>query len=370
MNAISVIMPCHNRARELPRVLDGYDRQDTDQPFEVIAVDDASTDDTFRVLSEYPPHAFSLSVERQPANRGPAAARNRAIPMAESPLLLFVGDDIVPEPDFIRRHIQIHRYLPDIGCAVLGRVTWPDDMLQNTLMAHIDGLGAQQFSYYYFQDGKQYDFRHFYTANISAKRELLFSVDHWFDTDFTYAAFEDTELAYRLVKHGLRILYSSAPVGRHYHYHTVWTFAARQHRAGMMACVFDRKHPGVMRRSSIAAARYWRGFGPLARAYLALKPEAAGAGDGLEAAALQLASFYEWKPNRLLDRLYVGVLDYFWRKGVVDGRINDPQVARPIHDYLARRMLAPVLAGFIREALPEGIALPEESTHSLLGRLP
>jgi len=370
MSAISVIMPCHDRARDLRRVLVAYDHQDADQTFEVIAVDDASTDDTFRVLSEYRPHAYSLRVERQDVNRGPAAARNRAIPMAESPLLLFVGDDVLPEPDFIRRHIQIHRYQPDTGCAVLGRVTWPDDMQQNTLMAHIDGLGAQQFSYYYFKDGKEYDFRHFYTANISVKRDLLFSVDRWFDTDFTYAAFEDTELAYRLVKHGLRIFYSSAPVGRHYHYHTVWTFAGRQHRAGMMACVFDRKHPGVAGRSSIAVARHWRRVAPLARAYLAFRPQAAGAGERLEAAALHLASFYEWMPNRLLDRLYVGLLDYFWRKGVVDGTVGDARTAKGIHDYLAQRTLAPLLAGFIREAQNGGIGLPEGLSLTVHGRLP
>ena len=369
MRTISVIMPCHNRGRDLPRILEAYDRQDTDVTFEVLAVDDASVDDTFRILSEYHAQTYVLRVERQDTNQGPAAARNRAIQMAESPLVLFVGDDVLPEPDFVRRHLQVHRYQSDTASAVLGRVTWPDDMQQNTLMAHIDGLGAQQFSYYYFQDGREYDFRHFYTANISVKRDLLLSVDHWFDTDFTYAAFEDTELAYRLAKHGLRIFYSSAPIGRHYHYHTVWTFASRQYRAGIMACVFERKHPGVIRRSFMAMPRRWRVIVPVARAYLAMRSRTTCASEYLEATALQLASFYEWSPNHLLDKLYVGLLDYFWRKGVVDGSIGDPRTAKSIHDFLARRTLKPLLAGFIREALHEGIPLPEGSAHASTGRL-
>lgn len=43
---ITVIMPCYNREYDLRRVLEAYDQQDTGIPFELIAVDDASTDDT------------------------------------------------------------------------------------------------------------------------------------------------------------------------------------------------------------------------------------------------------------------------------------------------------------------------------------
>jgi GT2 family glycosyltransferase len=365
MEEISVIMPCHERGHDLWRILEAYDSQDSEASFEIIAVDDASADDTYRVLSNYRPRAYSLRIERQEVNRGPAAARNRAIRLAKAPLLLFVGDDILPEPDLVRRHLQIHRYMPAGGLAVLGRVAWPEDMQQNTLMAHIDGIGAQQFSYYYLQDGKEYDFRHFYTANISMKRNLLFSVDSWFDTDFIYPAFEDAELAFRLARHGLRIVYSAAPAGSHYHYHTIWTFAKRQYRAGLMACVFDRKHPGVLERTSVSITRHWRTFALLTRARLGLRSNAAASRESLEAAALHLASFYEWMPNRLLDRLYIGVLDFFWRKGVVDGMVGDSRRNRWIQNYLADRTLAPLLANFVQEARNEEIPLPEDL--SLIG---
>ena len=65
-------------------------------------------------------------------------------------------------------------------------------------MRHVDGPGAQQFSYHYMVDGAEYDFRHFYTSNVSLRRDLLDREPEGFSTEFPAAAFEDAELAYRL----------------------------------------------------------------------------------------------------------------------------------------------------------------------------
>ncbi|MDW8101173.1 MAG: glycosyltransferase, partial [Anaerolineae bacterium] len=62
MAAVSVIMPCHNRAFEILKVLNAYERQKGDIPFELIAVDDGSTDKTFEILSSYNPSRFLLKV--------------------------------------------------------------------------------------------------------------------------------------------------------------------------------------------------------------------------------------------------------------------------------------------------------------------
>jgi glycosyltransferase involved in cell wall biosynthesis len=358
MRAISIVMPCHNRGHDLRRILDAYDHQDTSEPFEIIAVDDASTDGTFQILTNYHAERYELRVVRQEVNKGPGAARNRALELVDTPLVIIVGDDILPEQDFIRRHLQIHRIYPEPEYAVLGRVIWPFDMPVNTLMHHIDGVGAQQFSYHFLEDGSEYDYRHFYTANISIKRDLLSTVDHWFDPDFSYAAFEDVEIAYRLSKHGLRIIYSSAPVVRHYHYHTIWTFSERQYRAGLMACVLNRKHPGVAGRSSLLLRRFGTPIDWLAGFYRGLKPSCKGVLDWLEWIALHLASYYEWIPNPLLDDLYLKLLAYFWYKGVIYGSYRNPEDARRINEVYAFRRLNPMIKGFIITAQSLGIPLP------------
>jgi hypothetical protein len=109
-------------------------------------------------------------------------------------------------------------------------------------MRHIDGPGAQQFSYHYFQDGETYDFRHFYTSNVSVRRELLEREDG-FSEDFPAAAFEDAEYAHRLAFHGLEIVYHAAAVGYHHHPYGARAFYRRQQRCGTMAALLYRRHP-------------------------------------------------------------------------------------------------------------------------------
>ena len=362
-------MPCHNNGHNLSNILAAYDHQDIDEPFELIAVDDASTDDTLEVLSRYKPKNFSLRFFTQEKNAGPGGARNRAIPMVESPLILFVGDDILPNRDFLRRHLQIHRIYSEPNYAVLGHVSWPEDMLVNTVMKHIDGIGAQQFSYHYFQDGTEYDFRHFYTANLSIKTDFLKLEELWFDQDFTYAAFEDIELAYRLQQKGLRILYSSAPVGRHYHYHTVWTFSVRQYQAGKMANIVESKHSGIIGRLPRLVNRYKNILSLTGKVFSKLFTNSEGCAEVFENAALRLASFYEWNPNPLLDELYLGLFYYFWTKGLIEGYFTDGDRSDSLVDSLAVRRLSPLLIGFIQRARDRTIPLPDGIDDNLLWQL-
>jgi len=359
-------MPCHNRGYDLAKTLRLYDQQDIEQPFELIAVDDGSTDNTYQVLSSYRPERYVLRVERLSENRGPAAARNHAITLASAPLILFVGDDILPEPWLLRGHLTAHRLYHDENIAVLGQVVWSPQVPVNTLMKHIDGIGAQQFSYHYFQDGQEYDFRHFYTANISIKRNFLLSEPKWFDTDFRFAAFEDAELAYRLSRRGLRIVYASVLVGYHTHYHNIFTFSKRQYLAGQMAHLFVKKHPSVRRlvigRGWLFRILYWWLLGKVD----SYPKEGA---DWLEAEWLHLLSAFEWKSHPLLDQLYLSVLGYFYAKGIIEGYLKGkPVVEQVIHVY-AHRLLAPLLVRFIRQSVRLGEPLPDHHGPWVVRRL-
>ncbi len=62
---------------------------------------------------------------------------------------------------------------PREGRAILGLTRWPAGGTLTATMRHVDGIGAQQFSYHYLQDGEVYDFRHFYTSNVSVARAFL-----------------------------------------------------------------------------------------------------------------------------------------------------------------------------------------------------
>ena len=336
--AISVIMPCYNRAHDLMRTLQAFDRQQGTQPFELIAIDDCSTDRTQEVLCSYQPRLFELKVLRQDLNQGPAAARNRGLEHATAPLILFVGDDILPDPYLVEGHLAAHRYYsqPEIG--ILGHVVWAEDLPVNTVMEHIQGIGAQQFSYYYLQDNQAYDFRHFYTANVSVKRDFLNSEGHPFDTSMRF--YEDGELSYRMTKRGFRIIYSKLPVGYHYHYYSARTFADRQYRAGRGACLFVSKHPQVR---PLIAGNGWKFKATFWRLQAMVRDLPANLAQNLEIAVLQDLGAYEWCPHPRLDARYMTVFSYFFIKGMVTGTFGDTFLARKIIDHLALRRLSPLL---------------------------
>lgn len=85
---VSVIIPTHNRAGFLAQAIDSVLAQ-TYTNFELIVVDDGSTDETPSLLAAYGKALVSLRQE----NRGPAAARNAGIRAARHSLLAFLDSD-------------------------------------------------------------------------------------------------------------------------------------------------------------------------------------------------------------------------------------------------------------------------------------
>ncbi|WP_052710703.1 glycosyltransferase family 2 protein [Pseudofrankia sp. DC12] len=93
--AVSVVIPARNVAYCLGQVLDALRAQDTRGPFEVIVVDDASTDATFRVAVGHP---LGPTVVRLPSRQGSAAARNAGTALAQADTVLFLDADMVLPP--------------------------------------------------------------------------------------------------------------------------------------------------------------------------------------------------------------------------------------------------------------------------------
>jgi len=234
VTSYSVVIPTYNRLTMLLRVLDALDAQRGAPPFEVIVINDGSTDDTDRVVSQ----RKGIVYRAQP-NGGPGRARNHGVSLASGNVAIFIGDDTVPEPDFVAEHARVHAG-GDALTACLGYTGWPRGERVTAFMDYINDYGLQ-FGYRLIEDGAVVPFNFFYTSNISIDRQLL--AEHPFDTTFPAAAWEDIELAYRLDKLGLKIHYNAKAVTRHYHPMTVDSFARRQYTVGKSGAIFYRKHP-------------------------------------------------------------------------------------------------------------------------------
>lgn len=240
---LSVVVPTYNRIEILPEVLRAVEAQaeDPEAPsFEIVVVDDGSIDGTGEWLAA---RRFTVPAAclRQD-NRGPATARNAGVAAAQGRRVAFLGDDTVPEPGWMAAHHRAHRERGDAPeVAVLGYTGWHRRMAVTRFLRHINEQGAQ-FGYALIDDPERVGFNFFYTSNISLSRELLLAEP--FDLGFPYAAWEDTELSYRLHRrHGLRLVYEPAAVTRHYHPTDVDRFFERQEKAGYSAVVFHRLHP-------------------------------------------------------------------------------------------------------------------------------
>jgi len=89
---VSVIIPTYNRAHVLPRALDSVANQ-TYTDYEVIVVDDGSTDGTADLISTFAKLRGRISYIRVERNRGAAAARNRGIDDARGTYIAFLDAD-------------------------------------------------------------------------------------------------------------------------------------------------------------------------------------------------------------------------------------------------------------------------------------
>jgi glycosyltransferase involved in cell wall biosynthesis len=218
----------------LVRVLDALERQRDAPDFEVVVINDGSSDDTDRVLAQ----RKGIVYRAQP-NGGPGRARNHGVSLAGGSFVIFIGDDTVPEERFVAEHARIHAD-GDPLAACLGYTGWPRGERVTAFMDYINDYGLQ-FGYRLIDDGAVVPFNFFYTSNISIDRKLL--AEHPFDTTFPAAAWEDIELAYRLDGLGLKIRYNAKAVTRHYHPMSVDSFARRQYTVGKSGAIFYRKHP-------------------------------------------------------------------------------------------------------------------------------
>jgi len=239
--SVSVIIPTYNRWPVLQETLNALAGQ-TCEAFEVIVVDDGSTDGTWDELQAWrqavrPP--WKLTALRQP-NLKPGRARNRGLASATGDLVLFLGDDIVPDADLVTEHLAKHNEVADT-VAVLGYTGWHEGRVRVTPFLDLVNRDGQQFSYGHFAAGEDVLYTCFYTSNVSLPRWVL-GTDP-FHPAFTFVDWEDVELGYRLSLRGLRIIYHPRAAARHAHAMTMADFYHRQRHVGRTVGVLLKLHP-------------------------------------------------------------------------------------------------------------------------------
>lgn len=105
MATISVIMPVFNTEKYVGETIESIERQ-TYSDWELIVVDDGSTDSSGRIADEYAGKNRKIRVVHT-ENRGPASARNRGIEESSAPLVCFIDSDDVYAPRALEHLVRV-----------------------------------------------------------------------------------------------------------------------------------------------------------------------------------------------------------------------------------------------------------------------
>jgi GT2 family glycosyltransferase len=298
----SIVIPTYQRSGILGLTLKGLALQEEAPEFEVIVVDDGSRDETpsrvTRLQSDFP---VPLHYLFQP-NRKQGAARNLGARSAVGDRLLFLGDDIVPSPRFLKEHEacrMLHRDDPRI--VVIGYTTWPESFRRTRFLDYI-GEQGWQFGFSLIDDADNVPFNFFYTSNLSVSRRF-FLESGGFDEDFQEYGWEDMELSLRLQDRGMRLVYAPKAKAFHHHPTDLKSFIRRQKQVGRSAWNFFLKHPEMGKFLNVGRVPDYGGWDQFRMALLTR--------------ACRLFEFANW-PD--LSGCYPDLMSYYYLRGLCKGR--------------------------------------------------
>ena len=234
---LSVVIPTYNRLPILQKCLRALEQQQLVEPitgYEVVLVDDGSTDATVTWLAENSqlvPHVRLIQQE----HGGPAAGRNRGVEAARGDVIVFIDSDLVVTPGFLAAHAlaleKAWRRQRNRLCFTYGAVI-------NT--ANFDNPTSEPHKL------RDLSWAYFATGNVAVDRALLERAG-LFDPGFRLYGWEDLELGERLRRLGVQLIRCPDAVGYHWHpplslEQIPHLIKVEQERA-KMGLVFYRKHP-------------------------------------------------------------------------------------------------------------------------------
>jgi len=245
---LSVVLPTRKRPETLRTCLARLACQHAGTaPFEVVVALDGADPDSERVAGAFTSR-LDLQVIRGP-RQGNAASKNRAIQAARGELLLFVNDDVIPEPGFVAAHEQAHAALGEISTVpplVLGYSPFVEEA-EETLFARLVRETSMVFFYDRMLDRygnprkppeHDWGFRHAWTLNLSVPAAAVRNVGG-FRPALANCCYEDIELAWRLrERFGSPVLFRPEARAPHHHVYTPASYLEREFRLGYSAYGF------------------------------------------------------------------------------------------------------------------------------------
>ena len=224
----SVVVPAYNAERTLVSCLESLAAQTLPkEKFEVIVVDDGSTDTTSKIALRFDVRYLFQK------NRGPATARNIGAHTALGQIILFTDADCAPTPDWLAE--MVRPFADSDVSAVKGSYK----TLQKELVARFAQMEFED-RYDMLSHSRNIDMVDSYSA---AFRKDVFIETGGFDGCFPKANNEDTELSYRLAAAGHRMVFNPSAIVFHIHPATLSQYLKVKLWRGYWRMIVYRRYP-------------------------------------------------------------------------------------------------------------------------------
>lgn len=244
MLRLSVVMATYSRAETLLKTLTHLAEQDLEKDaYEVIVIDDASPDATAAVVAALAGRMpYKLAYLRHEQNRGAGYTQNRGIRAAAAPLTVIMADDILMKPGALGAHLAGHARHPEREVSILGNVLpCPEVTKKSVFLTNFD-----PFRYEELWGGlDELPFYAWGAANVSIKTGFLRDSGLFREQMGRAGAHchDDVELAYRLHRNGMRLLFCKEAAGYHHHFYTLDSAARKWRERGLNWGEFGKYMP-------------------------------------------------------------------------------------------------------------------------------
>jgi GT2 family glycosyltransferase/glycosyltransferase involved in cell wall biosynthesis len=211
---VSIIIPVFNQLRFTQACLASLQEHQGTEQFEVIVVDDCSTDGTAEAVPRIP----GLVHLRNETNSGFIASCNRGAETARGNYLVFLNNDTLVKPRWLSALRDTFAEQPRAGI-VGSKLVYPDGRLQEA--GGIIWRDATGWNYGKFDDPEKPDYNYLRevdycsAAALMVPKSLFVSVGG-FDSRYAPAYYEDTDLAFKVLEAGYKVLYQ--PLSEVIHY--------------------------------------------------------------------------------------------------------------------------------------------------------
>lgn len=233
---ISVVVPAYNSEGTIGKCLLALIKQNYTKKYEIIVVDDGSTDKTVDEVCKFK----EVRLLKQ-KHKGPAAARNFGVRHAKGDIVLFTDSDCVPNHNWIRDMVKPFEKKDIVGVSGAYKT-----LNKDKLIARFVGFEIAE-RHNKLKEQKEIDFIGTYSAGY---RKNIFLKFGGFDEKFPLASGEDPELSFKISRANLRMIFQPNAFVYHRHPETLWKFLKKKFWTGFWRVFIYKKHRNKIFRHS------------------------------------------------------------------------------------------------------------------------